>query len=229
MKVLAIGAHPDDIEIFMFGFLLICKLNDHNIEMTIATDGSLGGVTKDDNLSKKRKKETIRGLKLLGKPSFLDIPDGFLGNSSEHLKLIKKNIDKNQPDLVLTHYKKDYHSDHVALSKLVKKAVGHYRPILYCDTMMGINFNPSYYIDITTIYKDKVKAILEHKSQGPKRFVDLINLMNSFRAAQCNAPLGTYAEAYYFEKTFPFSDIRDLLPQSLKIRPFHIVNKKGFL
>ena len=46
MKILAIGAHPDDIEIFMYGFLSICKENGHSISLTIATDGSLGGKNK---------------------------------------------------------------------------------------------------------------------------------------------------------------------------------------
>ena len=69
----------------------------------------------------------------------------------------------------------------------------------------------------------------KHKTQKPQRFVDLFKLMNSYRAAQCNAPKGKYAEAYAFEPTFPFSDIRDILPSSLKLRPFHIDNKNGFL
>ena len=53
--------------------------------------------------------------------------------------------------------------------------------------------------------------------------------MNSYRAAQCNAPIGYFAEAYRFEKSFPFSDIRSLIPKGLDIKPFHIENKHGFL
>ena len=40
MKVLAIGAHPDDIEIFMLGFLLSCHARKDEIYMAIATDGA---------------------------------------------------------------------------------------------------------------------------------------------------------------------------------------------
>ena len=100
---------------------------------------------------------------------------------------------------------------------------------MYCDTMMGINFNPTYYVDISRYMKDKIKSIFCHKSQNPKRFVNLVCLMNSYRAAQCNAPKGEYAEAYFFENSFPFSDIRNMLPKSFKIRPFHIENINGFL
>ena len=53
--------------------------------------------------------------------------------------------------------------------------------------------------------------------------------MNSYRAAQCNAPKGKYAEAYAFDPSFPFSDIREILPPSLKLKPFYIDDKHGFL
>ena len=43
MNILAIGAHPDDIEIFMLGFLLACKDYGYKINLVVATDGSLGG------------------------------------------------------------------------------------------------------------------------------------------------------------------------------------------
>ncbi len=229
MKILAIGAHPDDIEIFMYGFLSVSKQDGHTISTTIATDGSKGGTNINGDLKKKRKHEAIKGLRLLGKPFFLNLPDGSLGSSPHHYDVIKKNIEIIQPDLILTHYKKDYHSDHIYLSKVVKKIVGHYIPILYCDTMMCINFKPKYYIDITNYFSAKINSIMCHKSQNPKRFSNLITLMNSFRAAQCNAPAGSYAEAYSFERSFPFSDIRNLLPESFKIRPFHIDNINGFL
>ena len=229
MKILAIGAHPDDIEIFMYGFLSICKENGHSVSLTIATDGSLGGGINGQKLAKIRKAESIIALKKFQKPVFLNIPDALLGESKKHFRLIRENIEKNKPQLIITHYKKDYHSDHIALSKIVKKIAGHYIPILFCDTMMGLNFNPDYYFDISKHFNDKIKSILFHKSQDPKRFVNLVKLMNSYRAAQCNSPLGTYAEAYMFEKSFPFSDIREILPSILTIRPFHIENSNGFL
>tara|TARA_Y100000022_G_C13135783_1_gene322600 strand:- start:54 stop:743 length:690 start_codon:yes stop_codon:yes gene_type:complete len=229
MKILAIGAHPDDIEIFMFGFLCSCQQMGYKISTVIATDGSLGGNNDDNKLIENRKKESQDGLNKLGIPLFLNLPDGSLGNESIHTTIIKNSIQKVNPDLIVTHYYKDYHSDHINLSKIVKTVAGHYTPILYCDTMMGINFNPTYYIDISKFMTDKIKSIYCHKSQNPERFVKLIRLMNSYRAAQCNAPEGEYAEAYFFESSFPFSDIRSMLPKSFKIRPFHIQNINGFL
>ena len=89
--------------------------------------------------------------------------------------------------------------------------------------------NPNFYIDITEHFESKKTALLKHKTQKPKRFVELFKLMNSYRAAQCNAPIGVFAEAYSFTSSFPFSDIRNILPSPLELRPFHIENQHGFL
>ena len=229
MKILALGAHADDIEIFMYGLVSIYKKEGNEIYTMIATDGSKGGSQVDNLLSQKREKEAIAGLKNISKPIFLKIPDSELGEESKHRKIIKENILKIMPDLIITHSQNDYHSDHRTLSFLTSNAVSHYIPILYCDTLMGVNFNPNFYFDITEYYLLKEQAILKHKTQKPQRFVELFKLMNSYRAAQCNAPKGKYAEAYAFEPSFPFSDIRDILPSPLKLRPFHIENKHGFL
>ena len=229
MKILAIGAHPDDIEIFMYGLVSIYKKQGNQVFTMVVTDGAKGGSSKDDLLIKKRANETIAGLKSLSTPIFLNLPDSELGDDYGHQKIIKENILKIMPDLIITHSQYDYHSDHRSLSLLTSSAVSHYIPILYCDTLMGINFKPNYYVDITDHYELKKKAILKHKSQNPQRFVDLFKLMNSYRAAQCNAPKGKYAEAYSFTASFPFTDIRGILPPSPKLKPFHINNQYGFL
>jgi N-acetylglucosamine malate deacetylase 1 len=229
MKILALGAHPDDIEIFMYGLLSIYKKEGHQVYSMIATDGAKGGAVTGEKLAQKRTTESINGLKKLSLPIFLNLPDGELGGELEHRKIIKENILKIMPDLIITHSENDYHADHRSLSLIIKGAVSHYIPILYCDTLMGINFNPTYYVDITDHYELKKEAVLKHQTQNPHRFVDLFELMNFYRAAQCNAPKGIYAEAYSFVPSFPFSDIRAILPSPLQLIPFHINNQFGFL
>ena len=229
MKILAIGAHPDDIEIFMFGLLTLFKERGDQVFLMIATDGSMGGANKDELLKNKRKIETISALKNLSLPVFFFFFDGELGDDIQHKKMIKENIHKIKPDLIITHSQNDYHADHRSLSLLASSSVSHYIPIMYCDTLMGINFQPNYYVDITDIFIRKKEAILNHYSQDPKRFVDLSILMNSYRAAQCNAPKGCFAEGYSFTHSFPFADIRNILPPSPKLRPFYIENQHGFL
>ena len=63
----------------MYGLISIYKKEGNQVYTMIATDGSKGGAPKMILLSKKRENEAIAGLKKLSKPTFLNIPDGELG------------------------------------------------------------------------------------------------------------------------------------------------------
>ena len=154
-------------------FYVVVNKWDMKFQIVVATDGSLGGNNDDNKLVENRKKETQDGLNKFGIPLFLNLPDGNLGNEGIHINIIKNSIQKIKPDLIVTHFYKDYHSDHINLSKIVKTVTGHYIPVLYCDTMMGINFLPNYYVDITKYMNDKINSISSHKTQKPERFINL--------------------------------------------------------
>ena len=221
MKILAIGAHPDDIEIFMYGVLSIFSKRNDEISMIVATDGGAGSVLTNENLIEIRKKETMEALKALGIPIFLGYVDGELSTQIDIIITLKKHIDSVKPDLIITHPPEDYHSDHRSLSNFVKESAGFKYPVLFCETLMGVNFNPNIYIDISAFFKDKSKAILKHKSQKPEKFLKAIEINNKFRAAQCNAGGESYAEVFRFEPSFPFVDLRSLLPPTMPIRPYY--------
>ncbi len=221
MKILAIGAHPDDIEIFMFGLLSIYSNRGDKIGLIVATDGAAGNVLSNKSLSKIRKKETINALIDIGEPDLLGFPDGQLLDSKNVRSTLKEKIKKFNPDLIITHAPEDYHPDHRALSKYVIDSASFNFPVIFCETLMGVNFTPNYYIDISKHFELKKNAILQHKSQNSEKFYKAIEINNRFRAAQCNAPDGSYAEVYRFEPTFPFLDIRSLLPKSLPIRSYY--------
>ena len=225
MKILAIGAHPDDIELFMYGLLSACKLRGDQIYMGIATDGSAGGNKKGVPLVTIREKETIEALKLIGTPTFFRAKDGFLSKDKGFLDLIRKYILDLSPDLIITHDQNDYHPDHRALSSHIQEIAGFSYPILYCETLMGNNFEPDYYIDITKHFYNKKEAIFCHKSQNPNRLFEMVEVMNKYRALQCNALTNQYAETFKIKKQFPFVEMRDFLPASMKIRGFNLTNQ----
>jgi N-acetylglucosamine malate deacetylase 1 len=229
MKILAIGAHPDDIEIFMYGFLAICRDRGDDIFLAIATDGAAGGVFKGKQLANQRKKEAIKGLQLLGKPFFFEFPDGQLDTIRDAKVKIITFINKIQPDLIITHSHKDYHPDHRALSLLVKSSCSFKYPLIYCETLMGVNFKPDIYFDISKYFKEKKDAILAHKSQSPEKFFKASKLMNRYRSAQCNFPDGFYAECYNIEQVFPFVDIRTKLPIGPAFNPYYSGSRRSFL
>ena len=229
MKILAIGAHPDDIEIFMYGLLSVCKKRGDEIGLIVATDGGAGNVKSNINLSSIRESETRKALDSLGVINMLGLPDGKLLESKNAIQIINDAVNFENPDIIVTHAPEDYHSDHRALSLYVQDIAGFRCPIIFADTLMGVNFFPDFYIDITSCFKSKNDAIMCHKSQRPEKFASAMKLMNSYRAAQCNAPKSNYAEAYRVNKRFPFTDIRSLLPNPPPLRPFYKNDPNAFI
>ena len=229
MKLLAIGAHPDDIEIFMYGYLAQISKKNINIELAVATDGAMGSKNPGQSLVKKRKLETQNGLAKIGSPYFLNLPDGRLHDCSFANEVVSNYISKIKPDIVLTHDPEDYHPDHRALSRILTNEIGFKCPIIFSDTLMGVNFIPDFYVDITDHFEEKKIAILKNDSQNPQKLLDAVKIWNRFRSAQCNAPINSYAEAYRVFKRFPFSDIREFIPAAPKYRPFNNGDKDALI
>lgn len=220
MKLLALGAHPDDIEIYMFGLLAACAARGDELAYAIATDGSRGGKGDGAELARTRRQEATAAAALLGvEPRFLDFPDGQLVADAALVNALREVIGGVRPDLVVTHAPNDYHGDHRALSDAARIAVSFHAPLLVADTLGGVGFVPTHYVDVTAQFARKEMAIRAHRSQDPERFVAATRTLNGFRAGQANAGPDAFAEAYRFEPVFPFVDIRELLPPAPPVRP----------
>ena len=229
MQIMAIGAHPDDLEIFMYGLLAAAASRGDGLHLVVATDGAAGGSEPGPALAKQRAAEARAGLAQLGEVQLLDLPDGDLSYAPDAASTISSLISDTKPDLIVTHAPEDYHPDHRALSRFVSDAAGFICPVLFCDTLMGVGFTPDYYVDITPYFDAKQAAIMAHTSQHPDRFAAAAAIVNRFRAAQCNAPEGHYAEAYRIDNRFPFSDVRALLPAPLPYRPFYVAGSDALI
>ncbi|MER8895022.1 PIG-L deacetylase family protein [Mesorhizobium sp. M0676] len=220
MKVLALGAHPDDIEIFMFGTLAAYATQGAELTFAVATDGARGGMGDPSVLARVRRDEAAAAAALLGATlRLLDFPDGELVADAALIASLKALIRETAADLVITHAPNDYHADHRALSDGVRIAASFGVPVLHADTMGGTGFAPTHYVDISAYGDIKTQAIRAHQSQWPEQYVDRARVQNEFRAGQCNSVPGSLAEAFRFEPTFPFADIRALLPPAPPVRP----------
>lgn len=228
MKVLALGAHPDDIEIFMFGTMAAYAAQGAELNFAIATDGAKGGPGDPAALAKARQEEARAGASLLGvAPRLLDFPDGKLIADAALIATLKTLIGEVKPDLVITHAPNDYHGDHRALSDGVRVAASFAVPVLHADTLGGTGFSPTHYVEMSAHWDIKARAIRAHRSQGPEHYVNRARIQNEFRAGQCNGVPGALAEAFRFEPTFPFADIRALLPPAPPIRPVTVKQDHG--
>ena len=176
MNVLAIGAHPDDIEIFMGGTLLAYQAMGAELGYCIATDGALGGAAGDaaaqHELAGRRRQEAESAAEMSGASvRFLGLPYGSLVADTDSIARLTSLIADCAPSLVITHAANDYHADHRALAVAVRQAVGFRAPLLTCDTLMGVGFSPSIYVDTTRWFDRKAALIRCHESQDPYRFV----------------------------------------------------------
>jgi len=233
MRILAIGAHPDDIEFLCAGTLAIYSRRNHEVFMCHVCDGNKGSSTySSDELAKIRRKEAIDAARVIGATSIWgEMSDGeVVLDLNSRLKIIDV-IRQANPDLIITHSPDDYHTDHINVSRLVFEASylanltllkTDYPPterlpyLYYMDTEAGIDFNPTEYVDISDTIDIKIEMMLKNKSQiewlrkihnyDP---IEVIRLIAAFRGLQAGVK---YAEAFIQKKMCPQGLTRRILP-----------------
>ncbi len=240
MKVLAIGAHPDDIEIACSGTLAKCVKRGDKVIVCHVSDGDLGHVIiPPKELAAMRKKEaktagSLAGIEVIwGGFSDLDI---FTETKEERDKIVDV-IRYANPDFIITHNPDDYMPDHTAVSKLVFDAaftatlpnykcssqvyskdgdVAKLVPIYYMDTLAGVNFVPTEFVDITDEIELKIKMLNCHESQlvwmrehDGIDFADMVKTCSRYRGYQCGAD---YAEGFRQCQVYLRGNTKRLLP-----------------
>ncbi|HVP19666.1 MAG TPA: PIG-L family deacetylase [Spirochaetia bacterium] len=232
-SVLALGAHPDDLEILCAGTLARYSRLGVTVSMFNATDGEKGGIGGDmAEIARVRRQEASESARVIGATALAGpFHDGELEANLDSRRVIVDVIRQCKPDVVFTHHPKDYHPDHTNLSKLVSDAIymvaiPHFRterpaletvPFLYfCDTVSGIGFLPEEYVDITDVIDVKKKMMMAHASQ--LRFIrdrhgedvlEKIEITGRFRGYQCNT---MYAEGFMPSQSWPRGATQRLLP-----------------
>lgn len=217
MKVLAVGAHPDDLEILCAGTLARFVRGGHEVVMAHASVGDKGhaGIAHQE-VGRIRMAEARAAASVIGAASeTLSFRDGEIAVSDENMRLVTDLIRKVEPDLIITHHPDDYHGDHNAVTRLVVDASflatlpyyitslpAHPKacPIYYMDNLAGVGFEPSEYVDISDTIELKKAAMQEHQSQltwlrdhHSSDVLELIDTVGAFRGLQCGVP---YAEGF---------------------------------
>lgn len=217
MNVLAIGAHPDDLEILCAGTLARFSRAGHRVTMAHASGGDKGHAEiPHSEVATVRRAEARAAADVVGAESrTLGFLDGEIASSQENLRSVVDLIRSTQPDVILTHHPDDYHADHRTVTQLVLDAsfmatVPYFTtqlpahppacPIYYLDTLSGLGFQPTEYVDIGATLDVKQRAMACHESQvawlaehHDSDIVDQIETMARFRGLQCGV---TYAEGF---------------------------------
>lgn len=157
-NILAIGPHPDDIEIGCFGALTKFSKDRDKITFLILSNGS----KKSGN----REEEAKESAKLINANLIIEnLEDGNIINNDKTINLLKKYIDKIKPNIIFVPYKKDRHQDHKNVADSVLDVIKDIKSVYFYETPSSIEFSPNFFIDITEFVDLKIKAILCHKSQ----------------------------------------------------------------
>ena len=233
MRVLAIGAHPDDIEIACAGTLLKCKARGDEVFVCHLSNGDLGHeIIMPDDLGLMRRQEAKNAGSLGG---FTVILGGFtdlcIFDNKEAVDKVVKVIRDVDPDFIITHNPDDYMPDHTAVARLVFDAsftatLPNYKskyekeaklvPIYYMDTLAGVNFNPTEFVDITDEIDLKLEMLNCHESQivwmrdhDGIDFPDMVRTCSRYRGYQCGA---AYAEGFRQCQVYLKGTTKRLLP-----------------
>jgi len=184
--ILAVGAHPDDIELGCGGTLCQATRNGARVIVIYLTKGELSGDAEV------RVKESIEAFSILGvkEVHFGDFPDAEIPNSRKTIDFLEQFQIKYTPDIVLTHTTHDIHQDHRQVGWLCISAFRNVPKILAYETprVNPSTYSPTYFVDISNCVKEKWEALKCHASQKAKRYLTYEAMINlaSFRGSQVN-------------------------------------------
>lgn len=211
LHIVAVGAHPDDIELSMAGLLIRFARAGHRVTWIVASDGAAGGGGRDPALAEQRGREAASGASAGGASLIaLGLPDGQLGWAAQGPTAIGEQLAALSPDLIVTHPLNDYHADHRAVARFVTDTLPVSVPVLRADTMLGLHFAPDLLVDITEVFDAKLAALGQHVSQGSLALVEATTIWNRFRGLQSSSRGFRHAEAYAVDRRLS-AEVRPLL------------------
>lgn len=198
MRILAIGAHPDDVEIGCGGALLAACDLGHEIYIYVATRGEKSGNPRVREEETKRTAEIIRaeGLKIA------DFPDTKLKRDGELIDSIESFMKEIEPHVVFCHTQNDQHHDHQAVALSTIEACRFVPNVLSYESPSARNFQPQTFIDITGVISKKLKLLDIFWSQRGKQYLrkNAIVGLAEYRAFQTRVEQIKYAEAFEVNK-----------------------------
>jgi two-component system, NtrC family, response regulator HydG len=191
-SVLAIGAHPDDVEIGVAGTLLAHKAANDAVSILTLSHGARGGAEAQRVL------EADEAARLIGARLFLnDLEDTHIAEGNPTIDAIDEVIAETQPTVVYTHSFHDVHQDHRNTHRaamVATRRVG--RVFCFQSPSATVDFRPTYFVAIGDHIDRKLDAIRAFGSQSAIRDYlepDLIAATARYWSRFCE---GSHAEAF---------------------------------
>ncbi|AWB88716.1 response regulator [Salinibacterium hongtaonis] len=159
--VLAIGAHPDDVELGVGGILLGHRSAGDAVHILTLSRGGKGGQVSE------RQTEAFVSAEMLGARLHLeDLPDSEIAENEPTLSLIAKVVAEIRPTIVYVHSDHDMHQDHRAVHKAALLATRAVRSVsCYQSPSSTVDFRPNRFVAIDEFLDKKIQLVQAHKSQ----------------------------------------------------------------
>jgi len=235
LDILAIGVHPDDVELGCSGTLLKHIAQGKKVGILDLTKGELGS----RGSAELRLQEAEKSAQLLGVAirENLGFEDGFFKNDKAHQLKIIQILRKHQPDVVLANAPKDRHPDHGRAAQLVSEACFYsglvkietelegegqelWRPKAVYHYIQDRFLQPDFVVDVTPFLEKKMEAIMAFGSQfynpnsdlpetpiSSQQFLDFVKARMANFGRDINAK---YAEGYTVERVIGVEDVTKL-------------------
>jgi LmbE family N-acetylglucosaminyl deacetylase len=160
-SVLAVGAHPDDIELGCAGTLAAHRAAGDSVTMLVLTGGQNGpGANADRRAEAEAAARTLDCLLVWGR-----LVDCAVSPDSGTIAAIENVISGVEADVVYVHAPEDSHQDHRAAAAATMSAARHSSRILHYRSPSTVRFEPSLFIDISAHLDRKIAALSCHNSQ----------------------------------------------------------------
>ncbi len=180
MNILAIGAHPDDIEYGCAGTMIKYAERGHHIFLMVLTSGQEGGSTE----IRQQEQEAAAEIMKVQKVFWGKYHDTQLPLNKELIEKIEEVLGEVKPDLILVNYGDDTHQDHRILTRATMSATRYVRNVLFFEGPTTQNFNPQVFVDISDTLERKFKVLEAHASQVMKTNIEDMSIVE---LAQANA------------------------------------------
>jgi LmbE family N-acetylglucosaminyl deacetylase len=189
VRVLAVGAHPDDIELGCGGALLTHRHRGDEITLLVMTTGEQGPQDARSRIGEQEDAAALLGAGLL----WGGFRDGAVPMDRSAVNAVQHAIEASGADVVYGHAPSDTHQDHRATAAAVLAATRRASRVLLFESPTTVDFDPVIYVDIATRVEDKLDLLRAHMSQVLRNgLVDLEALeaqarYHGFRARVRNA------------------------------------------
>jgi len=196
MKLLAIGAHPDDIEFGCGGTLLkFSRDGENEINLLVMTRGDKGG----DPDVRKGEQERSAGIMKARTVFWGGYSDTQVPHSSETIQKVEGIVKEIKPDLIFILWPDDVHQDHHNIAHAAVTATRYSRNVLFYEVPTTQNFQPNVFVDIGDVLEEKFRILEAHASQVfATRIADLSILESAKSSATFRGYQGRvkYAEGF---------------------------------